>query len=289
MFWPVEGYTKGDLLAYYESVWPWLAPYLRDRPLVLTRYPDGIEGKSFYQKNAPEFTPDWVHARGDRRHGLLRVQRAAHVAARRELGRDSRCTCGARGSRSLERPDWLILDLDPKQAPFSAVVRIARHLHALFDALEVRSLREDLGPGRSPRPAAARRGVHARRVARAGGGDRAHGVCGASRARHGHAPVAGRGDKVYVDFLQNGRGKLIAAPLCVRPRPGAPVSMPLTWREVTPRLAPGALHHPDGASRGSSVAAIRCASVLGPGIDAVRLLDGLARRLDAAGSRRRRA
>ena len=57
MFWPVEGYTKGDLLAYYEAAWPWLAPYLRDRPLVLTRYPDGIDGKSFYQKNAPEFTP----------------------------------------------------------------------------------------------------------------------------------------------------------------------------------------------------------------------------------------
>ena len=58
----VEGYTKGDLLAYYEAVWPWLAPYLRDRPVVLTRYPDGIEGKNFFQKNAPDFTPDWVRA-----------------------------------------------------------------------------------------------------------------------------------------------------------------------------------------------------------------------------------
>ena len=63
VFWPVEGYTKGDLLAYYEAIWPWLAPYLRDRPLVLTRYPDGIDGKFFYQKNAPEFTPAWVQRR----------------------------------------------------------------------------------------------------------------------------------------------------------------------------------------------------------------------------------
>ncbi|MEE8557005.1 MAG: non-homologous end-joining DNA ligase, partial [Myxococcota bacterium] len=60
VFWPLEGYTKGDLLEYYEAAWPWIAPYLRDRPVVLTRYPDGIEGKHFYQKNAPEFTPDWV-------------------------------------------------------------------------------------------------------------------------------------------------------------------------------------------------------------------------------------
>ena len=59
-FWPDDGYTKGDLIEYYRSVAPWLLPYLRDRPLVLTRYPDGIDGKSFFQKNAPEFAPDWV-------------------------------------------------------------------------------------------------------------------------------------------------------------------------------------------------------------------------------------
>ena len=94
-------------------------------------------------------------------------------------------------------------------------------------------------------------------------------------------PVAGRGDKVYVDFLQNGRGKLIAAPLCVRPKPGAPVSMPLAWREVTPRLAPTRFTIrtalPRLARRGDPLR-----EVLGPGIDAVRLLDDLARRLDRA-------
>ncbi len=60
VFWPKEGYTKGDLIEYYRSLWPWMEPYLKDRPLVLTRYPDGIEGKSFYQKDAPDFVPEWI-------------------------------------------------------------------------------------------------------------------------------------------------------------------------------------------------------------------------------------
>src|SRR4029434_5748049 len=60
VFWPDEGYTKGDLVAYYRSIAPWLLPYLNDRPLVLTRYPDGIKGKSFFQKDAPEWIPSWV-------------------------------------------------------------------------------------------------------------------------------------------------------------------------------------------------------------------------------------
>src|SRR5262249_30440021 len=60
VFWPEEGYTKGDLLAYYRALSPWLLPYLRDRPVVLTRFPDGIAGKSFFQKDAPDYVPAWI-------------------------------------------------------------------------------------------------------------------------------------------------------------------------------------------------------------------------------------
>src|SRR5256712_7363975 len=60
VFWPEEKYTKGDLIEYYRSISPWLLPYLKDRPVVLTRYPDGINGKSFFQKAAPAFAPDWL-------------------------------------------------------------------------------------------------------------------------------------------------------------------------------------------------------------------------------------
>jgi len=90
-----------------------------------------------------------------------------------------------------------------------------------------------------------------------------------------------------VDFLQNGRGKLIAAPLCVRPKPGAPVSMPLAWREVTTRLDPIRFNVRTAVGRlerrGDPLR-----EVLGPGIDAVRLLEGLSRRLEIAASRARR-
>src|SRR5206468_568397 len=60
VFWPDEGYTKGDLIGYYDAIAPYMLPYLRDRPIVLTRYPDGIKGKSFFQKDAPVFVPDWM-------------------------------------------------------------------------------------------------------------------------------------------------------------------------------------------------------------------------------------
>jgi bifunctional non-homologous end joining protein LigD len=60
VFWPADGYTKGDLIAYYEGIAEWLMPYLQDRPVVLTRYPDGIDGKSFFQKDAPVYAPSWL-------------------------------------------------------------------------------------------------------------------------------------------------------------------------------------------------------------------------------------
>jgi bifunctional non-homologous end joining protein LigD len=237
VFWPIEGYTKGDLITYYESVWPWLEPYLRDRPVVLTRYPDGIEGKYFYQKNAPDFTPDWVEREqidgtdyficNDLRTLLYVINSGAiplHVwSARRS---------------NLNGPDWLILDLDPKEASFGNVVKVARHIHALLDELDaihfVKTSGQDglhillpLGARLDHTDARALAEVLARVV------------CAelpeiATIAR----PVAARGDKVYVDYLQNGYGKLIAAPLSVRPRNAAPVSMPLTWSQVTARLDP---------------------------------------------------
>src|SRR5438132_341213 len=127
VFWPQEGYTKGDLIEYYRAISPWLLPYLKDRPVVMTRYPDGITGKSFFQKDAPAFAPDW-----------LRTERMWSEDTQREidyfvcddlesllylanLGTIPLHVWGSRVA-SLERPDWCILDLDPKEAPFTHVV-----------------------------------------------------------------------------------------------------------------------------------------------------------------------
>jgi bifunctional non-homologous end joining protein LigD len=277
VFWPVEGYTKGDLLTYYERVWPWLAPYLEDRPVVLTRYPDGIEGKSFYQKNAPEFTPDWARREtidgtdyfvcNDLRTLLYVINSGAiplHVWSARLA--------------NLERPDWLILDLDPKEAPFRHVLEIARLLHALFREIGVAHFVKTSGQA----------GMHVLLpLAQALTHDEAKNVAEAV-ARVVVAerpdiatvtrPVAARGDKVYVDFLQNGRGKLIAAPLSVRPRPRAPVSMPLTWTQVNARLDP-ARWNIASAPRQLAKHGDPLAGVLGAGIDPEALLAGLLARL----------
>lgn len=245
VFWPGEGITKGDLLAYYRSIAPWILPYLKDRPVVLTRYPDGIAGKSFFQKDAPPFTPGW-----------LRTERMWSGEAAREI---DAFICDDEASllflvnlgtipfhvwssrvASIGRPDWCILDLDPKGAPFADVVTVAREAHALCEALELPSFVKTSGST----------GLHV--LIPLGGEctfDEAK-VLGQLLARvvverlPSIATVeripSDRGGRVYVDFLQNGHGKLLASPFSVRPLPLAPVSTPLSWSEVNRRLCIGA-------------------------------------------------
>jgi bifunctional non-homologous end joining protein LigD len=237
VFWPVEGYTKGDLLDYYETVWPWLAPYLRDRPLVLVRYPDGIEGKHFYQKNAPDFTPDWaVHREIEGTDYFL----CNDLDTLRYVVNSGAIPLHVWHARTtdLDHPDWLVLDLDPKEAPFAHVVRVARHTHRVLESCGAPSFVKTSGQaglhvlvplgGRLDHDEARRLAeVLARAV-----------VADLPEIATVARPLARRADKVYVDYLQNGRGKLIAAPFSVRPRPHAPVSTPLTWGQVTVKLDP---------------------------------------------------
>jgi bifunctional non-homologous end joining protein LigD len=277
VFWPVEGYTKGDLVAWYEEAWPFLAPYLRDRPVVLTRYPDGIEGKHFYQKSAPEFTPAWVRREridetdyfvcNDLKTLLYVVNSGAiplHVFSAR--------------TGSLDRPDWLILDLDPKDAPFAHVVQLARHAHHLLSRLGAASYVKTSGQDglHVMLPLAATLDhAHARALAEV----LARALCAdlpglATVAR----PLVARGGRVYVDYLQNGRGKLIAAPFSVRPRAGAPVSTPLRWTQVTARLDP-ARHTIRTALRAVRRRGDPLRGVLGEPVDVSALLSALEDRL----------
>jgi bifunctional non-homologous end joining protein LigD len=243
VFWPDEGYTKSDLVAYYERVAPWLLPYLRDRPLVLARYPDGITGKSFFQKDAPEWAPEWIrreriHARGvDRDIDYFVVD---DVEALRYVANTGTIPLHLWASRvgTIERPDWLVLDLDPKGASFTDVVKVALAVRGILERLEL--------PG-YPKTSGAT-GLHVllplgarytyeetRTFARLLATLTVEAVPAiATIARM----IDTRGGKVYVDFGQNGPGQTIVAPLSVRPLPGAPVSTPLRWPEVTARLEP---------------------------------------------------
>lgn len=243
IFWPAERYTKGDLLAYYDTVAPLLLPYLRDRPLVLTRFPDGIAGKSFYQKDAPHFAPSWLRTvridapEAERAIDYVVVDDAASLRYIVNLAAIPLHLWGSRAS-SLEHPDWLVLDLDPKGAPFTDVVRVARALRRILDELELASFVKTSGATglHILLPLGARytweeTRTFARLLATLG-------IEATPDIATMARPLRERAGKVYIDWLQNVQGQTIAAPFSVRPLPGATVSCPLRWDEVTARLDP---------------------------------------------------
>jgi bifunctional non-homologous end joining protein LigD len=243
VFWPAEGYTKADLLDYYERIAPWMLPYLRDRPLVLTRFPDGIAGKSFYQKDAPEFAPAWV--RTERIYSRDTERDIAYlvvddVEMLRYVANSAAIPihCWASRVPSLERPDWLVLDLDPKGAPFTDVVKVALALRRILDDLALPSHVKTSGATglHILLPLGARYTYEqARTFARVLA---TLGVDAEPEISTVARPLRDRGGKVYIDFGQNGHGQTIVAPFSLRPLPGAPASCPLEWREVTPGLDP---------------------------------------------------
>ena len=244
VFWPDEGYTKADLVAYYEQVAPWLLPYLADRPLVLTRYPDGIRGKSFYQKDAPTWAPEWIrtariHAAGvDRDIDYFVVD---DLDALRYVVNTGAIPLHLWASRvgSVERPDWLVLDLDPKGAPFTDVVKVALAVRAVLERLELPSYPKTSGATglHVLVPLAARYSYEETRtfaqLLATLAVERVPSIATIARM------IRLRDGKVYVDYGQNGQGQTIVAPFAVRPLPGAPASCPLRWPEVTARLDPG--------------------------------------------------
>ncbi|OLC70053.1 MAG: DNA ligase D [Gemmatimonadetes bacterium 13_1_40CM_4_69_8] len=241
VFWPDEAYTKGDLIEYYRAISPWLLPYLKDRPVVLTRYPDGITGKSFFQKDAPGFVPDWIRTERiwsedtQREIAYFLCDNVESLLYIINMGTIPLHVWGSRIG-TLEQPDWCILDLDPKEAPFVHVVKIARATRALCDDLELPCFIKTSGST----------GLHVLlplgrqctyEQARTLGGLLARVIAAelpdiATITRQ----VEKRGAKVYLDYVQNGHGRLLVAPFSARPLPGAPVSMPLQWSEVTPKL-----------------------------------------------------
>ena len=241
VFWPEEGLTKGDLVAYYRAVAKWLLPYLADRPLVLTRYPDGIDGKSFYQKDAPEYAPEWIRletlwsegSERDIRYFVIENEEGlayiANMAAIPLHIWSSRIP-------TLQHPDWCILDLDPKGAPFAHVVKVARAIHQICEQAELPHFIKTSGST----------GLH---VLIPLGARYTHEQSRSMAELLANCVVKllpeiatverqldARGGKVYVDYLQNGHGRLLVAPYSVRPVPRACVSMPLDWKQVTSRL-----------------------------------------------------
>ncbi len=240
---PDDGITKRDIFEYFRTVAPILLPHLRDRPLSLQRWPDGIAGESFFQKDAPDVLPSFVRTEAITSDDSRRTIR--YIIADNEetilwLANLTAFTLHPWGSRvgSLDNPDFMILDLDPKEAPFERVVRVAHELHGLLKTIGLRSYPKTTGST----------GLHVyvplepvysyeqvRSFAEL------LGRVVASRMPEEatvELKVEERGGRIFLDHLRNRMGQTAAGPYVVRALPGAPVSAPLDWEEVGDPLTP---------------------------------------------------
>ena len=244
VFFQKDGYTKGDLMRYYARVAPYLLPAIADRPLVLRRFPNGIDAQSFYQQNAPEEAPDVVRVETIRNEKDVEQRRLiggdlATLLYTVQLGAISVDPWHGRVG-NLEHADYTILDLDPgPRAPFTLVVEAARWVKEELDALGLNGIAKTSGssgihvfvplPAKTPETAALLIAqVIATRIADAHPRE-------ATIERSVKARPAGA---VYIDYLQNIRAKTVAAVYSARAKIGATVSTPLEWHELEPSLDP---------------------------------------------------
>ncbi len=248
VYWPDDGLTKADLIEYYSGIAPYLLPHLHNRPFTLVRYPDGIAGKFFYQKEAPEHAPEWVKRvkvpvdGGEKQINFVLCNDLPTLIWLANLG----CIeLHAWASRlpSLENPDFAVFDLDPAEGSSFA--------EALEVALLIRGVLEEFGLKGYPKTSGST-GLHINVPIRP-----VHTWDEVKRAVEYVAKllvkvypqrctvervVAKRTGKIYLDYLQNGRSKTMAFVYSVRPHRNAPVSTPLAWQEVEHGVDPQKLN-----------------------------------------------
>jgi len=244
---PDDGVTKGDLFSYYDRIADTIVPHLRDRPFTLKRYPHGIDGEVYFQKQIPKGAPDWLPTREFTTHprgGGARQVDFALVDSRDALLWMVQMNCVDMNvwySRvdKPQRPDYVVFDLDPPDEPdgFELAIEVAQLIGGLLDELELPGYVKTSGAD----------GIHvlAPIQRRAGFADTYAFAETASRLLEARHPglvttewLKKKRSGVLVDHRQNGAGKTIASVYSVRPKPGAPVSTPLHWDELTKDLRP---------------------------------------------------
>jgi bifunctional non-homologous end joining protein LigD len=244
---PDDGITKGDLFAYYEQVAPVLVPHLRDRPFTLKRYPHGITGDVYFQKQVPRGAPAWIPTRQFTTHpreGGSRQVDFALINSREALLWMVQMNCvdmNAWYSRvdKPHRPDYVVFDLDPPDEPrgFEQAIEVAHLIGGLLDEVGLPGYVKTSGAD----------GIHVLApIARRATFEQTYAFAeAASRLLEARHPglvttewLKKKRAGVLVDHRQNGWGKTIASVYSVRPKPGAPVSTPLRWEELTSEVRP---------------------------------------------------
>jgi bifunctional non-homologous end joining protein LigD len=242
VFWPDEGYTKLDLVRFYDFVFPKLQPWMKDRLISLKRCPNGLLGKCFFQKEKPDSMPPdtptkrIVHENGVRNY-VVGGKKDTQLALA-NLGCIAVHVWGARAP-TPRQPDWLCFDLDPDSGKFADAARSAVKVKEALDALRLVSFAKTSG----------KKGLHVFVPIRVGpDADDVRGFAETLGARLAAAypkemtmenSIARRKGRVYLDPFRNGFAQTVVSPFCVRRFPRAPVSTPLEWSEVKPTLDPG--------------------------------------------------
>lgn len=279
VFWPKEGFTKRDLLNYYYQAAPYILPYLKDRPQSLNRYPNGIAGKSFYQKDVTSVAPEWVkqfpyHTSVGEDKNFLVVEDEASLLWMANLGAIEMNPWNST-IRKPDDPDWCIIDLDPTDKnSFDQVIQTAQVTKKILDGLKVTGYPKTSGST----------GIH---IYIPMGAKYTYDECqlfGKLIATEVHRELPRftsiermtdkRKGKIYVDYLQNRPKATLAAPYSVRPKPGATVSMPLHWEEVKKGLKMADFTIRNAMARVKSEGDL-FKPVLGKGIDLEKVLKKL--------------
>src|SRR5881275_1225456 len=242
---PDDGVTKGDLFAYYEKVAPTLVPHLRDRPFTMKRYPHGIDGEVFFQKQAPKHLPDWISTRqftthpregGERLVDFPLVNSPEAVLWMVQMNCVDMNAWYSRVDKP-HRPDFVLFDLDPPDDGFELAIEVAHLIRALLDRVELPGYVKTSGAdGIHVVAPIARRSTFEQTYAFA---ERASRLL--EQRHQGKVTTEWLKKKrhgVLVDHRQNGSGKTIASVYSVRPKPGAPVSTPLHWDELIDGVRP---------------------------------------------------
>ena len=234
---PADGITKSDLAGYYEAVSEWMLPHVRNRPLSLMRFPDGIEGEGFFQKNTPAHYPDWVRrVEVDKRGGTVVHALVCDADALVYLVGQNSITPHVWLSRAdrLRQPDRIVFDLDPAPgADFNSVRRAARQTGDLLREIGLEPFAQVTGS----------KGIHVwtplrRRATFEDVKPFARAVAEVLAARHPDELTtefrkAKRDGRILVDVMRNAYAQTAVPPYAVRPRPGAPVATPIAWDELS--------------------------------------------------------
>jgi bifunctional non-homologous end joining protein LigD len=245
VLYPESGLTKGDLFDYYGRIASVLVPHLRNRPFTMKRWPHGIRGEAYFQKQAPKGMPDWIPTRQFRtypRKGESRLVDFPLLNSSEAVLWMVQMNCvdmNAWYSRvdKPARPDFVLFDLDPPDGEFQLGIKAAQLVHEALEELELRSYVKTSGS----------EGIHILvPVTRRYSFPETHRfaeLVSKRLAAENPGVVTTEWLKrkrvgVLIDYHQNGAGKTIASAYSVRPKEGAPVSTPLRWEEVTPRLDP---------------------------------------------------